>query len=81
MDPKWQSIFPHPASAWWIPVLIAVGWGPIEFCDIFGVGSAEEFGMPWGMGVALPCTYLAALSVPVQAFRLLMFFLNRPKPE
>jgi hypothetical protein len=36
--------------------------------------------MPWGMGITLPCTLLAVLSIPVQVFRLLMYFLNRPKP-
>jgi hypothetical protein len=39
-----------------------------------------ELGMAWGMSVALPCTIAAALSVLAQAFRLLMYFLNRPKP-
>ena len=77
------SIFPHPASAWWVPVLLAVGWGPLLVADLLYPQSwqaGEGFGMPWGMAVALPCTALCALSAVVQAVRLLTYFLNRPKP-
>ena len=76
------SIFPHPASAWWIPVLLIVGWLPLYLADFlyshnWKVG--EGFGMAWGMAVALPCTALAAISIPVQAFRLFVYFWSRPK--
>jgi hypothetical protein len=76
-------VFPHPTSAWWIPILLALGWGPLSVADLFYPQDwkvAEGFGMGWGMGGAFPGTTLAALSVPIQAFRLLMYFLNRPKP-
>ena len=76
-----RSIFPHPASAWWIPLLLVVGWGPLEVASLlyphdWKVG--EGFGMAWGMAVAVPCTGLAALSTFVQACRLLAHFLSRP---
>jgi hypothetical protein len=74
------SIFPHPASARWIPVLLVLGWAPLWLSDILGVGSAEGFAMPWGIGVTISGTALAVVSLPVQGFRLLMYFLNRSKP-
>lgn len=77
------SIFPHPVSAWWIPILLGLGWCPLLVADVFAhdnFNAGEGFAMPWGMGVALPCSVLAALSVCVQAFRFLMYVLNRPKP-
>jgi hypothetical protein len=76
------SIFPHPASAWWVAILLAVGWGPLLISDILYPKkweAAEGFGMPWGIAVALPCTLLAALSLPIQIFRLLIYLLNRPR--
>lgn len=75
------SIFPRPASAWWIPILLLIGWGPLYILDLVQFrdwNMAEGFSMPWGMAVAFPCTFLAGLSAPVQAFRLFMYFLNRP---
>jgi hypothetical protein len=50
--------------------------------DVFPIPGDWGVGMAWGwmMCIALPCTIAAALSVPAQAFRLLMYFLNRPKP-
>jgi hypothetical protein len=77
------SIFPHAASAWWIPILLALGWGPLYIADILYSQDGqvtEGFGMPWGMAVALPCTLAAELSVLVQACRLFTYFINRPKP-
>jgi len=77
-----QSIFPHPVSAWWIPVLMAFGWLPViiaEFVET-GAGSAGSSEEAWVMAITLPCTLLTALSVLIQAFRLLLYFLNRPKP-
>jgi hypothetical protein len=73
------SIFPHGASAWWIPILLAIGCGPLFLSDLFDFGTAEGFAMPWVMGVTLPCTVAAMLSVPVQTFRLVMYFLNQPR--
>jgi len=73
-------IFPHPASAWWVPVLLIAGWGPLFIADLLYPGDwkvGEGFGMPWGMAVALPCTVLAVISVPVQAFRLFSYFWSR----
>jgi len=73
------SIFPHPASALWIPVLLAVGWVPLLVADL--VKSKDwAFGMAWGMGVALPCSFLTVVSAIVQPFRLAAYFLSRPEP-
>ncbi len=41
---------------------------------------AEGFGMAWGMGVTLPCTALSAVSLVVQGFRVIAYFLNGPRP-
>jgi hypothetical protein len=83
-EDRHHSIFPHPASAWWIPILLAVGWIPLYIADFLTKpgdwATGENFGMAWGMGIALPFSALAVLSVLVQAFRFLMYFLNRPKP-
>ena len=79
-EDRGPSIFPHPASAWWIPILLALGWGPLYLMDLFM--SRENWGpaMAWGMAVAVPCTFVAALSVLVQACRLFAYLINRPKP-
>jgi hypothetical protein len=82
------SIFPHPASAWWVPVLLAVGWLPLSIPDLFrdpyavknGITKGMGFAMAWGMGVAFPCSCLAAVSSIIQIFRFLMYLLNRAKP-
>jgi len=82
-EDRGPSIFPHPLSAWWIPILLVIGWGPLYVADFIyrrNLGEGMGFGMGWGMGVAFPFSILAALSVPIQAFRLLMYFINRPKP-
>jgi hypothetical protein len=85
-EDRGPSIFPHPASAWWVPILLVVGWGPLFALDIIypdpahiPINAGEGFAMPWGMGITLPCSVLVAVAIPVQAFRLLMYFLNRPK--
>ena len=81
-EDRGPPIFPHAASVWWIPILLAFGWGPMYLMDIFPIPGDWGVGMAWGwgMGIALPCTIASALSVLAQAFRLFMYFLNRPKP-
>jgi hypothetical protein len=71
-----NSVFPHPASAWWIPVLIVVGWVPPFILELFG---ESRWILAWIVSITLPCTILAVVSVPIQAFRVLMYFINRPK--
>jgi hypothetical protein len=76
------SIFPHALSAWWIPILAALGWGPLYITGILYPNDwkvAENFGMAWGMAVAFPCTFAAAISVLVQICRLFTYFINRPR--
>jgi hypothetical protein len=60
------STFPLPASAWLIPVLLIVGWGPLFIADLvstdvgsgFGGASGKSgagFGMAWGLSATLFC--------------------------
>jgi hypothetical protein len=74
------SIFPHPASAWWIPVLLAVGWAPLYLVDFIHNGELRKgFAMLWGVGITIPCSELTVISVTIQAFRLLSYFWSRPE--
>jgi hypothetical protein len=80
------STFPQFSSAWWIPILLAVGWGPLFADDLIygnvsnsGMNPGMGFAMAWGMGVALPCTLSAVVSIVVQAFKLLLYVLSQPK--
>jgi len=86
-EDRGPSIFPHPASAWWVPILIVLGPGLLLILDIIypdpahaSADLAEDFGMPWGAGIALPCCALLMVAIHVQAFRLFRYFLNCPKP-
>jgi hypothetical protein len=74
-----RAIFPHAASAWWIPFLLALGWGQLVLIG-FLIPNSFLLALLSVYTVAL-CSILAVLSAPVQALRLLMHFLNRPKPE
>ena len=75
--------FPHPLSAWWIIVLLVVGWGGLWLGEQFFKGSMQERNMAramaWGMAVTLPCTLLSILSGFVQAFRLVLYVASRPR--
>jgi hypothetical protein len=53
------SIFPHPISAWWIPVLLLLGWGPLAISILLYPNNwsvAEGFGMVWGIAVGISST-------------------------
>jgi hypothetical protein len=80
-EDRGPAIFPHAASAWWIPILLAIGWGALFLVDLFQLEPPGEDGwtLAIGMGITLPCTLAAAFSVSVQIFRLLMYFLNQPR--
>ena len=79
------SIFPHPLSAWWVPILLVVGWVPLfvayaVYCALHTDGwGFVDFLARWEMFVTLPFTALGATSTLVQAFRLVAYFLNRPR--
>jgi len=78
-----RSIFPHPLSAWWAPILLSVGWGPLLVADWLYPNDwhvAEGFGMGWVMAVAFPATLLFALSLFAQACRILAHLFSRPEP-
>jgi hypothetical protein len=81
-EDRGPSIFPHAASAWWIPIFLAVGLGSLFSVDILHLDGSGEDGWTFAIGnlVALPCTAGALLSLLVQVFRLLMYFVNRLKP-
>jgi hypothetical protein len=82
-EDRGQSIFPHFLSAWWIPILLVIGWGPLFVADFIyrrNPGEGLGFEEGWGMAIALPFLLLAGLSVLIQALRLITFFINRPKP-
>jgi hypothetical protein len=82
-EDRGPSIFPRAASAWWIPILLVIGWGSLSLVDIFHLDAAGEDGWTLAIGNAtwLPCNSAVVLSIPVQMFRLLMHFLNRPRPN
>jgi hypothetical protein len=82
LEDRGPSIFPHAMSAWWIPILLMTGWGALFLIDVFHLDRPGEDGwtLAIGTGVTLPCTVAVMLSIPVQIFRLLMYFINRPKP-
>jgi hypothetical protein len=82
LEEREPSIFPHPMSAWWIPILLTFGWGALFLVDIFHLDGPGEDGwtLAIGNGIAIPCTLAAVISIVVQVFRLLMYFINRPKP-
>ncbi len=52
-----RSAFPHWLSAWWIPILLAVGLGPLECADFVYFLHPElrdqviAFGMAWGLTI------------------------------
>jgi hypothetical protein len=81
-EDRGPSIFPHPLSAWWIPILLVIGWGALSFDDLFHLDGPGEDGWIFAIGnlITLPCSVAAMLSILLQMFRLVMYFLNRPKP-
>ena len=72
--------FPHPASAWWTVILLAIGWVPLFVADFVSPKNIG-FGMAWGLDIALPCSFLAAVAIIVQAVRLMVYYANREPPE
>lgn len=71
-----RRIFPHAASALWIPALLAIGWTPLLIIAFV----TDSEGWTWlGFDIAIFNSFCAVLLIPVQAFRLLMYFINRPK--
>jgi hypothetical protein len=78
-----RPAFPHPGNALWIPVLLLVGWGPLMVADVLYPHDwkvAENFGMAWGMAVAVPGALLALLSGIFQVLQFLADLWARPKP-
>ena len=64
------SIFPHPASAWWVPILFVFGPGLFLVLYIIypdpgrdSANFAKDFGLPWGIGIALPCWALLVVAI------------------
>jgi hypothetical protein len=82
LEDRKSSKFPAPASAWWILLLLAFGWVPLGVVTVclflYNPKAVGWFSAVWVWAVTFPCSMLAALSVLVQAFRLLWRFRNRP---
>lgn len=86
--PKRRS-FPHPVSAWWIPVILGLGWLPLLGADIAlkywphlnDNYQLAAFGMAWGFDVAFPSIVLAGISIMVQIFRLVKWEMSQSEPK
>lgn len=69
-----RKSFPNALSAWWILVLLGLGWVPplaIEIIDRFWPDPANpyrrtSFGEPWMFAITLPFTGLAIAALVVQ---------------
>jgi hypothetical protein len=82
-----QKRFPHWLSAWWIAILLAVGWGPLALDDLLQhffpslnanyQGSA--FAMAWGLTATLLCSGLAAACLLIQIGRIVIILVIRTK--
>ncbi len=76
-----RKSFPYPTSAWWIPVLLGIGWLPFFGADAAAtlwpyLDSHEgvvAFMMAWFFDIAIPCSILATVSVAVQIIRLTLW--------
>lgn len=78
-----RRAFPHWASAWWIPVFLSIGWGPLLLSELLAPplrdGENVGFAMAWGLTVSLACTALVGVSLLIQLFRLVGLLLDRQK--
>ena len=84
--------FPHPMSAWWIPLLVALGLGPLLIADsLFGhhlpggnhllflvPRNVSRFDTAWATWMGIPCYMLISVSSLVQFFRLFQYFRRHP---
>lgn len=74
--------FPGHLSAWWIPLLLALGWVPLcagtVMLAFFNPKALADFAPLWVWLAATPCTLLAAASVFLQLCRLWLYFRSGP---
>jgi hypothetical protein len=86
--PKRKS-FPHPVSAWWIAVLLGIGWLPLFAADVVlrfwphlnDRYQLAAFGMAWGFDVAFPSIVLAGISILIQIVRLAQWEMHQGEPK
>jgi hypothetical protein len=86
--PKRRS-FPHPLSAWWILVVLGIGWLPLFAADLaLGIWpqlnqhhQLAAFGMAWGFDVAFPSIVLAGVSTLIQIVRLVQWEMRQGEPK
>lgn len=72
------SIFPHPLSAWWIPILAGMIVGTGFIIDAFfpnDEGVTAAFIPP-----ALLLSMIVLVLLAIQAFRFIMYLVNRVPP-
>jgi hypothetical protein len=78
---------PEPRSAWWIPIMLGVAWGPPEIVELLRHFSPTAkdpywgvaFQVPWFFSVTLTCTGLAIASLVWQVIRMWQHLNTRSK--
>lgn len=76
-----RKSLPNPLSAWWIPLLLGIGWLPMFGADTIlrfwphsnSHYQVAAFGMAWGFDVAVPFTILAVISILIQMVRFVLW--------
>jgi hypothetical protein len=76
-DRKTRLRFPHPLSAWWLPVLLAFACVPPKIVDLVNhfwpdpnnQAWTVPFALPYGLLVTVPFTVFALVSLVVQIVR------------
>jgi hypothetical protein len=84
-----HKTFPHPVSAWWIPILLGIGWLPFFVANavarLWPVLDNHEkvtaFMTAWGWDIGLPSLGLSAISIIIQIFRLAQWEMHRSEPK
>jgi hypothetical protein len=65
-----------------IIVLLVMGWGPLFIAEFIRHArpdldaSSEGFGMAWGMGITVLCSFLAVILAVIHAIRLVVGWLG-----
>jgi len=80
MKTLWKIV----SSAWMIPLLIAIGWGPVMIAEAVRVSSPradasygpQSFAMHWIL-ITVGCSVLAAVLVVLQSLRLVAFLVRK----
>jgi hypothetical protein len=84
-----QTSFPHPVSAWWIPVALGIGWLLLLVAYLMRAvwpHLDDNFqlvflGAIWVYYVAFPSLVLAGISILIQFFRLVNWEMRQSQPK